>query len=62
MASDTQGPDYRDDPALRPGAAKTLDWGAMCRAAWGTEWAKRDVAYEWSNGRKMEDSLNGPYE
>lgn len=62
MASDSQGPDYRNDPAINSGSARTLDWGAMCRAAWGAEWAKRDVAYEFSNGRKMEDSLRGPYE
>lgn len=62
MASDSQGPDYRNDPALKPGAARTLDWGAMCRASWGPEWSKREVVYEWSNGRKMEDSQRGPYE
>ena len=62
MASDTQGPDYREDPELRPGTARTLDWGAMVRASWGAEWAKRDTVYEFSNGRKFEDSLRGPYE
>lgn len=63
MASDDQGPDYRNDPGIQNNtASRTLDWGAIVRQSWGKEWTKRDTAYEFSNGRKMEDSLRGPYE
>lgn len=35
---------------------------SMVIAAWGQEWGERDIVYEWSNGRYMEDSLQGPYD
>lgn len=49
-------------PTLPP-ATRTRDWGAMVREAWGDAWAKKDVAYEFSNGRKFLDPApnGGPY-
>jgi hypothetical protein len=35
---------------------------SMVIAAWGADWSERDTVYEWSNGRYMEDSLQGPYD
>ena len=39
----------------------TYSVSSMMVAAWGSEWAERDIVYEFSNGRCMEDSLKGPY-
>lgn len=38
------------------GTARSLDWGALVREAWGDEWGVPDVVYEWSNGRRFFDS------
>lgn len=40
---------------------RTLSWEEICRKAWGKEWTKPDIAYEFS-GRKFEDpKVGGPY-
>jgi len=31
-------------------------WLALVQQSWGGEWTKRDIAYEFSDGRKFEDS------
>ena len=42
---------------------KNVNWGAMVRQAWGDEWHKKEIAYEFSSGRKFNDSgaQGGPY-
>lgn len=35
---------------------RTLDLGAEIKKRWGAEWGKSDIAYEFSNGRKFENS------
>ena len=35
---------------------RTTDYGAQVRKAWGDQWHKREPAYEFSNGRKFDDS------
>ena len=35
-------------------SSRVIDMGAEARKAWGPEWAKAPVAYEFSNGRKFE--------
>lgn len=35
---------------------RPLDYGALVRELWGEEWGKKEVVYEFSNGRKFEDS------
>lgn len=49
-------------PTLPP-VTRTIDFGAQCKASWGDEWGKKDVAYEFSNGRKFAASEpnGGPY-
>lgn len=44
---------------------RTIDWNAEVRKAWGAEWAKPEVEYEFSNGRKFvrrtdESGIYGP--
>lgn len=33
-----------------------IDWLTLVQKSWGKEWKKPDIAYEWSNGRKFEDT------
>ena len=39
-----------------PPSTRTLDWGSIVRKVWGDDWLKRDTAYEFSNGRKFQDT------
>lgn len=45
-------------PKLPP-FTRTVDYGALVRKAWGDDWLKRDIGYEWSNGRKF--AASEPY-
>lgn len=49
-------------PKLPP-QTRQIDYGALVRQAWGDDWLKKDVAYEFSNGRKFAASepQGGPY-
>jgi hypothetical protein len=38
---------------LPPVHTRTLDYASMVREAWGEEWGKPEVVYEFSNGRKF---------
>ena len=42
----------------------TRSWADLVRKAWGKEYTKPDVVYEFSGGRKFEstDANGGPYE
>lgn len=46
-----------------PPFTRTVSFGALVRKAWGDDWLKKDVSYEFSNGRKFADSApnGGPY-
>ena len=46
-----------------PPTTTEFDYGAQVKKAWGDSWHQREVAYEWSNGRKFYDSgaRNGIY-
>lgn len=35
---------------------RVIDLGAEAKKAWGTEFARPDVGYEFSNGRKFDSS------
>lgn len=47
----------------KPPTTSTLNWGAQVKKAWGDDWHKKDIAYEFSNGRKFNDPApsGGPY-
>lgn len=47
-----------------PVVTKPLDYAQLVRQLWGDQYNKSEVAYEFSNGRKFEDSGSngGPYE
>ena len=47
----------------KPPTFREIDYGARVRNAWGDEWHKKDVAYQFSNGRKFVDpgANGGPY-
>jgi hypothetical protein len=36
--------------------SRDIDYAALVRKQWGKEWGKRDTAYEFSNGRKFEQT------
>jgi hypothetical protein len=38
-----------------------INWRDEVIKEWGDEWGKREIGYEWSNGRKFDDG-KGPYE
>lgn len=42
---------------------RQIDYGNLVRRAWGTEWSKKDIVYEFSNGRIFRDptTQGGPY-
>lgn len=42
-------------PLLKP-VTRTIDFGAECKRAWGDEWGRKDIAYNFSNGRKFDAS------
>ena len=48
---------------LPPVRTKPLDYAALVKRAEGKDWGKPEPAYEWSNGRKFDDtgSNGGPY-
>jgi hypothetical protein len=39
---------------------RTLSWLEMCQKAWGIEFKKPEVVYEWSSGRKDESTDASP--
>jgi len=40
--------------------SREIDWGALCRRAWGSEWNAPDHGvYEFSNGRKFDSTDRG---
>ena len=49
-------------PRLPP-TVRIVEYGALVKKAWGDDWLKKDVAYEFSNGRKFAASEpnGGPY-
>lgn len=50
-----------DDNAQRV-RTREFDWEQLVKNAWGKEWNKPDVAYEFSGGRKFEEPREGgPY-
>ena len=53
----------RGEVPTKPPTFTTKDWGASVRNAWGDAWHKKDVVYEFQNGRKFEDpgAQGGPY-
>lgn len=53
----------RSGVPILPPVTRTIDFGALVKKAWGDEWGKKDVAYEFSNGRKFAASEpnGGPY-
>lgn len=42
---------------------RDIDWKTLVQEAWGESWAKPEVVYEFSGGRKFMDSgaNGGPY-
>ncbi len=52
-----------DNKLVYPVSKRTIDYGNMVRRVWGAEWSKRDVVYQFSNGRVFCDSSinGGPY-
>jgi hypothetical protein len=41
---------------------RDLSWNEICRKAWGKDWNKPEVVYEWSSGAKREEpKVGGPY-
>ena len=43
---------------------RVINWAAEVRKEWGEEWNKPEIAYEFSNDRKFEDTgdNNGVYQ
>lgn len=39
-------------PTLPP-VTREISFSALVKQAWGDEWGKKDVGYEFSNGRKF---------
>ena len=48
---------------LPPVRTKPLDYAALVKRTWGKEWGAPEPAYEFSGGRKFDDtgSNGGPY-
>lgn len=40
---------------------REFDWAEMVRKAWGKDWAKPDVAYEFTGRKLNEPAQGGPY-
>lgn len=53
----------RNQVPVTPPTFSTQDWAAQVRLAWGDAWHKKEVAYEFSDGRKFVDpgAQGGPY-
>ena len=53
----------QDKKLVYPVSKSTHDYGNIVRRQWGAEWSKREIVYEFSNGRKFQDSFTqgGPY-
>lgn len=49
-------------PLLKP-FTREISFGGLVKQAWGDEWGKKDVCYEFSNGREFRASEpnGGPY-
>lgn len=39
-----------------PPIFRTTDWGGLVRRAWGDAYHQKETAYQFSNGRKFDDS------
>lgn len=39
-----------------PPTTRTLDWASIVRKIWGDEYLKKEVVYEFSNGKKYEST------
>ena len=52
-----------DKKLTYPVSSRKIDYGGAVIREWGVEWGKRDIVYEFSNGRKFQDSFinGGPY-
>lgn len=53
----------RSGVPLLPPTTREISFGGLVKQAWGDDWGKKDVAYEFSNGRKFAASEpnGGPY-
>lgn len=53
----------RSGVPLLPPVTRQISAGGLVKQAWGDEWAKKDIAYKFSNGRKFQASEpnGGPY-
>ncbi|HEY6020314.1 MAG TPA: hypothetical protein VIY48_10535 [Candidatus Paceibacterota bacterium] len=53
----------QDKKLVYPVTKATYDYANLVRREWGAEWSKRDIVYEFSNGRIFRDSFTqgGPY-
>lgn len=53
----------RGDVNTKPPTFRTIDYGSQVRSAWGDDWMKKEVAYQFSNGREFKDPApnGGPY-
>ena len=40
----------------KPVTWRTFDWRQMAIAAWGEEWGKNDIAYEWPSGSDFQST------
>ena len=49
-------------PPLPP-YTRQINFSAQVKAAWGDEWGRKDIAYEFSNGRifRASEPQGGPY-
>jgi len=49
-------------PKLPP-FTRTISFGAEVKRMWGDEWVKKDIGYEFSNGRqfRVSEPNGGPY-
>lgn len=47
----------------RPPFTRQINFGGLVKQMWGDEWGKKDIAYEFSNGRQFRASEpnGGPY-
>ena len=48
---------------LLPPNSREISYSDLVRKMWGDEWHKKEIAYQFSNGRKFDDSgaNGGPY-
>ncbi len=52
-----------DRRLVYPVTFRKIDYRGAVIREWGVDWSKRDIVYEFSNGRKFQDSAQngGPY-